>query len=475
MRRNNKEQLDIETSKKRVDWYINQIAQILIEEKIIDNPRELQINMGAELEFNKIFGIDSYKARSQQILADRSQAIGSKDEQYIPEIARSGHLDSQFETSVGNENGRTEFTVEPAFRYNAATLDRQKYSPEHNVYVEGEQELVAYSQAEAISPPMSVRGLTGWLIELPNKIVKKAKDFGIVRVDFTSKTDDQYLFPNSIHLHISVTTVKPEYFTKPTKDKRDNAVNLLSEEGLNEGEKLKDQPSQLLLSIANFRNQFLSEAFLIYAPTEKSYRRFDDNDPGAPKHLGFFKERITGQFGGAGIRGAGRKFSRPQDPNPRVDRGPLRIEDRSSCVEACGHANRDTYPEQTNLAHELIETQLYILWKGTKLWQDNKGSGIKLTEEDLIKQKPPIPKNKGEALALFLKSSLVRELFADGLEGDHTNIPHNRRRVDRVIGRYDSLEKILILDSHPSTEERGPHVRRFLEDSGLERNNLHIR
>jgi hypothetical protein len=471
-------QLDRKISKQRKDWYINQVAKILVEEGVLTDPKQLVVCMGTEIEFNKVFVSEKgddfdnspYRKRNLQVITDPEKNIGSRDELFIPEAARSENIDLLFignqfiKNPVDKNRNRGRMTVEPAFKNNTATLDVCAWDPDFVSKTWQKPVYAAYAQSEVISPVLTHNGIGNWMEKTPNTIVKEAHKFEIGRVDFTSKTDDQSLFPNSIHLSISISSARLEDVKKGFYTKLENSINLLNELDMCESkdEKSYQRPSQFALAIANIRNKIVSEAFLMYAPTEKAYRRFDLNDVGAPKHIGFFPQRKMLDFGGAAFRGADIRFSRPEDTFKGTDKGPLRIEERIICPEAIGHPNRDAYPDQALMAHELVEMQAYILFKGTQEWQKNRKAGVLLRYEDLLNQKPPIPKNKGIAENLFANSVYVKEMFSDSLEGLYDNIPHNKARYARVINRHGKLERILEIDNYTATKNHGPEFARQL-------------
>ena len=469
---------DLEISKGRRDWYFKKISEILAEENIISDPRQLRINMGVESEFFKVFESEidakdeesSYKRRHQQVKENPEYYYKTKGEEHIPAPSKSEFLDTLFSGNKralypeNREKNRTTVTVEPALLGGTETLTRLEMSKKL-----GSQQLslyhAAYSQGEIISPILTYKSAGGWMEKIPNTVVKESKKYLIDRVDFNSKTDGMNLLPNSIHMNISVSYVKKEDLYKPYLERLENSTNLLSQEGFRESanEDAKKLPSQIALAIGFFRNKFVNEAFLMYAPTKKAYSRFDENDIAAPKHMGFFPQRKLGEFGGIAFRGAGIRFSRPEDNTKSADKGPLRIEERIICPEAMGHPNRDTYPDQALMAHELVEMQMYILYKGVKNWQKNKRDGVTLKYEELLNQQPTIPEDLTNAFNRFNNSNLVKEFLSQSLMEDmNFDIPKNEGRLSRVIERHGRLQKILRKDNYIGTPNRGPGYEREL-------------
>ncbi len=222
--------LDRQNCKARTEKYIQQFTNILIKEGVIKSQKELVVNMGTEIEFNKVFENERddrfdespYRIRNLSTSTNPQASHGTRDEEYIPECARSKEWDKFFIGTQNipfpvNKDNRSKFTVEPAMMNNTATLSAMKWSDTFDSYQFG---LIsaAYSQGEVISPVMTYKGIGGWMEKIPNTIVKEAQKHCVSYVDFTSRTHRiNLLFPNSIHLSTSVSKLNPGYVNSKYK------------------------------------------------------------------------------------------------------------------------------------------------------------------------------------------------------------------------------------------------------------------
>jgi hypothetical protein len=228
--------------------------------------------------------------------------------------------------------------------------------------------------------------------------------------------------------------------------------DLLSAESFGSGEK-KDL-SELALCIGHACNQYIRDAFPVFAPSRSCYVRFSEAELVGPKSIRIGNRKERGNYPTAIFRGAGRICGRVEDSmrGNDADSGPLRLEVRVAGPEAAGHPNRKAYPELAVMAYELIEANINIFANGLETWS-----------------KRQIAKLAGEEVELLSEAKLLAERYdiPPSLEAAETTmnlsmemarIYHGRRHR---MGIYrEELSKLIDFDRSPHEIERGATVDR---------------
>ncbi len=430
-------QRDLNISKDNIKKYYQEIKDILKSEGFDDG----DIQMGWEIEFNKTTkNRESFEKRAQQVAGDFDR--DDKSDSYFPEKGRNDNLSKQFDIRKRDKSGKplvgkdivAQIVAEPAARLNIniESTILTGLEPRH--------ENVAYSHSEINSVPLSPLGSAAWISKVPEIIAKKAKDFDIDRIDFSSKLN-MNVAESGVHCNTSIWG----------KNNNGDVVNLLQNSSFDINDKDFKKPSELALSIAKARNEFIKEGLLVFAPAKKSYERYDNTTSG-PKYNGFGPRKKRGDMPSAMLRGAGRESFREGADYGKPDEGAFRIEERIISLESLGHPNKSTYPEQTPMAYEVIEAQMYVLKKGVEIWkkrQEEKKAGITvkpLTEESLMYDRSPIMKSKSEARYKILNS-------------DISNV-FGQKRLDRMLERHDEYEQLIARDYSPNNIEKGSAINR---------------
>lgn len=434
-------QYDLELSKHNIEKYLYWIKKEFIELGITQTLQDLEVAIGIELEFTKLAGQAAYLERIEELLhkiQSNTNYLEDKSESYMPLRARSEELDKKFmphPSIQSKRNYRTRIVQEPSYPQNTGQFN--KLIDAGGFLRKSEPERVALSQGEIVSYPLSPFAAARWLCVMPEKMVKLATEYDLKRVTIKTRVNSEML-SNSIHLNMSVLAYQKH------KDGVVTALNLFADTHNN-------TLSDLAICYSYVRNAFAKKAYLIFAPTEDCYQRF--NDDVGPSHIGYFKRRESGNFGGAAWRGEGRNFNRQElKENGKVDKGILRHEERLPCVESIGHPNKTAYPEQQCLAYELVESQLYVLHKAISLWvglkNDTERGDITpiLRECKIYSEQAKVLHNVKEAEKLFLESAVVNEAFGD--------------RKYRMVERYESLQRLNKRDFSSIVAERGQHINR---------------
>lgn len=439
-------QSDLGESSLNITKYYNEIRDLLASCGF----KDVKIQFGWEIEFIKTtLNPEVFERRVVEV----SKGIDREDksEEYFLGGARNGDLNDRFARKkypdgkfmVGSEFG-SRIDPEPASAMNIG----YEYSislNEDGVYVENDSDKATYSQNEVVSYPLTPKGAVKWANNVIEKTVKAAPDFGLDRIDLVSKLNDN-VEASGVHLNITLWG----------DDKNGKSCNLLKRMSFDGEEHSPHVPSDLALSIATARNEFMQEALLLYAPTNNSYRRFD-NPIFGPKNGGFGERKEKGNMPSAMFRGEGKISHRVDDYKGEPDKGPFRLEERIICVEAFGHPNKSTYPEQKLHTYELIEAQLKVILEGVKKWsckEAGESVGV-LTQDNLYKDKYEIPNSKAVAQEKFLNSTLLREIYGAD-------------RLNRMAARYRDCEMKISRDYAPENEVKGAHISRAKSEPGLQ-------
>jgi hypothetical protein len=455
---------EFKTAQAGIDTQYERIRNALVESKIAENPKDIKLTIGTEIEMNIIAGGEAYSSRLLKLLhndtkAARGEDIEDKfDDSYMPKPAQFANINEKYLSHVNKlgipKGKQTRVDLESTHRDDQLVSDT-------NITKDLEViERNAASQIELVSFPSSPKGAAAWASGAMQAMMDRIEDLGIKRIETGSYVGNG-LKASGIHLN-SVVSVGDR--------------NLMSASGFSgtkvEGDHVDTRLSEFALLIMRESNKFMNEGgTLIFAPAEHSYARYTDKAVTGPKHVGFETEKRFGEYGTVMGRGNERLSGNPHiySDEERKDSGPMRVEFRAVMTEAIGHPNKKAYPNQKAFAPRAIEAYTYIIANAAEKLRDRilareGGKNVpELTEQALIKEKFELIQDYRTADRAFRKETRKEEGNLHKLYDG---------RVAIILAQSKELNKIMKLDSHPYEEERKPknpeqkergsHVARYL-------------